>query len=75
LDRIFACNQRGCCASSKGGKGGKGDCGCDGKGAKGGMSAPAGSVEPPAPPAPVVDPSAFLQSQRRVMHASTNLVR
>jgi hypothetical protein len=39
------------------------------------MKAPAGSVEPPAPPAPVVDPSAFLQSQRRVMHASTNLVR
>jgi hypothetical protein len=28
-----------------------------------------------APPAPVVDPSAFLPTQRRVVHASASLVR
>jgi hypothetical protein len=29
----------------------------------------------PMPPAPVVDPSAYLPTQRRVVHASTSLVR
>jgi hypothetical protein len=29
----------------------------------------------PMPPAPVVDPSAFIPTQRRVVHASTSLVR
>jgi len=49
-------------------------CGCDGHAApaaKAGVEAPA-----PQPPAPVVDPSAFHQNtQRRVVQASTSLVR
>ena len=60
LDRLFACNSCG-----KGGKGGKGD-----KGDKAGPSA-AGEVETPMPPAPVVDPSAFLQTRRPVIQATS----
>ncbi|MCU0873824.1 MAG: hypothetical protein MUE50_15925, partial [Pirellulaceae bacterium] len=64
LERIFA--RRNCC-ESKGGKDGKG---CDdGKGDE--KAADGDKVEPtadaPVPPAPVVDPSAFLKSQRRVI--------
>jgi hypothetical protein len=29
----------------------------------------------PMPPAPVVDPSAYVPAQRRVVHASTTLIR
>lgn len=72
LDSIFACHKRGCCqkAVSK--------CGCDkGKGGKGDdkVPAPAEAGEAPMPPAPVVDPSAFLHTQRRVTPASATLVR
>jgi hypothetical protein len=70
LERIFSCNQLGSCKSSKGGKG---DC-CDGKGDKGDKSVDV-NADAPVPPAPVVDPSAYLNSQRRVVHASTSLVR
>jgi hypothetical protein len=46
-------------------------CGCDaGKGAAVGS----GDMVP-MPPAPVVDPSAYIPTQRRVVHASTSLVR
>ena len=34
-----------------------------------------GADAAPIPPAPVVDPSAFLPTQRRVVHASASLVR
>jgi hypothetical protein len=34
-----------------------------------------GGDAPPMPPAPVVDPSAFVPSQRRVVHASTGSLR
>src|SRR5947208_12240238 len=47
-------------------------CGCDGTGK--GASAGSGDVVP-MPPAPVVDPSAYIPTQRRVVHASTSLVR
>ena len=47
-------------------------CGCDGMGK--GASAGSGDVVP-MPPAPVVDPSAYIPTQRRVVHASTSLVR
>ena len=71
LERIFA--RRNCC-ESKGGKDGKGG---DGKGDD--KAVDGDKVEPtadaPVPPAPVVDPSAFLKSQRRVITASTSLVR
>jgi len=71
LERIFAC-RRSCC-DSKCGKDGKG---CD----KGDDKAPEAEKTPatadaPVPPAPVVDPSAFLKSQRRVITASATLVR
>jgi len=71
LERIFAC-RRSCC-DSKCGKDGKG---CD----KGDDKAPEAEKSPatadaPVPPAPVVDPSAFLKSQRRVITASATLVR
>lgn len=80
LDRIFACNKRCCkpkcchnacdtCAAAAP------SCGCEG----GHGVAPAPAVEggdaPPMPPAPVVDPSAFVPSQRRVVHASTGSLR
>ncbi len=72
LDRIFSRRQKGSCKS--GGKGcGKG---CDDKCDKG-MDKNVDVMEEdvPVPPAPVVDPSAFLKSQRRVIQASTTLVR
>src|SRR5438105_66113 len=47
-------------------------CGCDGVGK--GASAGSGDVVP-MPPAPVVDPSAYIPTQRRVVQASTSLVR
>ena len=47
-------------------------CGCDAAGGKAESSA---EVTPPTPPAPVVDPSALLPSQRRVVHASLNTIR
>ena len=47
-------------------------CGCDAAGDKAESSA---EVTPPTPPAPVVDPSALLPSQRRVVHASLNTIR
>src|SRR6478672_12990501 len=47
-------------------------CGCDGYSK--GASAGSGDVVP-MPPAPVVDPSAYIPTQRRVVQASTSLVR
>ena len=47
-------------------------CGCDAAGDKAESSA---EVAPATPPAPVVDPSAMIRSQRRVVHASLNTVR
>jgi hypothetical protein len=47
-------------------------CGCDAAGKKAESSA---EVTPATPPAPVVDPSALLPSQRRVVHASLNTIR
>jgi hypothetical protein len=71
LDRIFACRQMGC-KSSKG-KGGKG---CDdGKDMGIDKGVEVMEEDVPVPPAPVVDQSAFLRSQQRVIHASTTLVR
>lgn len=65
LERIFA--RRHACCDSKCGKDGKGGHKAD------------DSIEPAAddavPPAPVVDPSAFLKSQRQVITASATLVR
>ena len=47
-------------------------CGCDAPVGK--VPAAAGDVAP-MPPAPVVDPSAFIPTQRRVVQASNSLVR
>src|SRR5436305_1648787 len=47
-------------------------CGCDGVGK--GASVGNGDMVP-MPPAPVVDPSAYIPTQRRVVQASTSLVR
>ncbi len=70
LDRIFVCRKSCCnsgCSSCEAKCGAEVGCGC---------GAPAAALESDGdmPPAPVVDPSAFLPSQRRVIHAST-LVR
>jgi len=74
LDRLFSCNSS-CkpkCAS-----------GCS-KGCAAAPTCGSNSAAPAeakqgndsiAPPAPVVDPSAFLPTQRRVVHASASLVR
>lgn len=71
LDRIFACNKR--CCKPKCGCEAAPSCGCE----AGGKVVPAveGTDAPPMPPAPVVDPSAFVPSQRRVVHASTGSLR
>ncbi len=76
LDRLFACHKR-CCkpsCNSGCGCGAAPSCGCDG-----GSAAPAAPAmdgdAPPMPPAPVVDPSAFVPAQRRVVHASTRSIR
>jgi hypothetical protein len=70
LERIFACRTHPCHDGK--GKGGK----CDGK--DGGFpkttTAEGYGDEVPMPPAPVVDPSAFRQSPRSVVQASTTLV-
>jgi hypothetical protein len=76
LDRIFSCHKRCCnsgCNSGCGCAAAAPGCGCDG----GAAPAPAmdGGDAPPMPPAPVVDPSAFVPSQRRVVHASTGSLR
>jgi hypothetical protein len=47
-------------------------CGCDYAGGKAGV---VGGDVAPMPPAPVVDPSAFIPTQRRVVQASSSLVR
>ena len=47
-------------------------CGCDGPAGK---AAVGGGEVAPMPPAPVVDPSAFIPTQRRVVQASNSLVR
>jgi hypothetical protein len=42
----------------------------------GGKAAPSPAADSvPPPPAPVVDPSAYIPTQRRVVQASTSLVR
>ena len=46
-------------------------CGCD----FGGKAGVVGGDVAPMPPAPVVDPSAFIPTQRRVVQASNSLVR
>ena len=79
LDRIFS---RSCC-SGKGAKGGcdskgsdKCGCGSSQKDDKAGDVIKAeASDDAPVPPAPVVDASAFMQSQQRILQASTTLVR
>lgn len=76
LDRIFACKKR-CCKPACDSCAVAGpSCGCEG-GVSHGVPAPAleGGDAPPMPPAPVVDPSAFVPSQRRVVHASTGSLR
>jgi hypothetical protein len=91
LDRLFSghgcgCNKCGCNSCSKGCgcaaaapscaapscAAATPACGCDAP-AKGAAVGDGGAV--PMPPAPVVDPSAFIPTQRRVVHASTSLVR
>ena len=87
LERIFGCRKSCCdsgcnacdsCTVSCGCDAGC-DAGCTMGGAGGGKGAPApameGSEMAPMPPAPVVDPSAYLPAKRRVVHASTTLVR
>lgn len=81
LERIFSCNRKSCCKSSccDSCTSGCNGCsvGCTTMG--GGKAAPAPAMEgdemAPMPPAPVVDPSAYLPAKRRVVHASTTLVR
>jgi hypothetical protein len=79
LDRIFVCNKRCCkpkccnngCDTCNGCAAAAPSCGYDA-----GAPAPAAHGDmPPMPPAPVVDPSAFVPSQRRVVHASTGSLR
>ncbi|MCA9153134.1 MAG: hypothetical protein KDA38_00040 [Planctomycetales bacterium] len=67
------CAANGCCDNGCTGNGCAPACGCE----HGAAPAPAvgGDDMAPMPPAPVVDPSAYLSSQRRVIQASTNLVR
>ncbi len=77
LDRLFArrsCCAPSCCTVSCGCDAG---CGCSVGIDKGGAPAPAfdDSEMAPMPPAPVVDPSAYVPAKRRVVHASTTLVR
>lgn len=64
LDRIFACNRckPSCCQPT---------CGCEVS--HGGEAAP--DMDHDMPPAPVVDPSAYVPAQRRVVHASSTSVR
>ncbi len=74
LERIFSCNRcnKGCGDKGCGAKAGCGaepTCGC------GAPAAAEGGEMAPMPPAPVVDPSAYVPAQRRVVHASTTLVR
>ena len=71
LDRIFAhkprCCKKSCC-----------DDGCSGCAAapySGEEAAPEAADAAPMPPAPVVDPSAFVPGQQRVLRVSSNLVR
>jgi hypothetical protein len=83
LDRIFVCHKR-CCKSKCGcdngcNNGCTAGCGCAAAAPSCGYDAapaPAANGDmPPMPPAPVVDPSAFVPSQRRVVHASTGSLR
>jgi hypothetical protein len=63
LERIFSCH-RGCnngCGSKCGGCGAEPACG---------VTVMESNEMPPMPPAPVVDPSAYVPVQRRVVHAS-----
>jgi hypothetical protein len=87
LDRLFACKSCGCgngcgkgcgcaaaapsCAAPSCAAAAPA-CGCDAA-AKGAHAGHPDMV--PMPPAPVVDPSAYIPTQRRVVHASTSLVR
>jgi hypothetical protein len=88
LDRLFCCNK--CCNTCNKGCGCAAPscaapscaapscaapapaCGCDAP-AKGAAVGSPDAV--PMPPAPVVDPSAYIPTQRRVVHATTSLVR
>jgi hypothetical protein len=87
LERIFCCHR--CCEDSCGCNDGCHKHGCNDCGAKGcgveptcgcgaepacGASSGEGEMAP-MPPAPVVDPSAYIPAQRRVVHASAILVR
>jgi hypothetical protein len=79
LDHILSlghgCDDKACDgkkADDKCGAERKKKCGCDAAGGKAESSA---EVTPATPPAPVVDPSALLPSQRRVVHASLNTIR
>ena len=71
LDRIFSCNRcnKGC--ADKGCDTKAASCGCGAKAAGCGCGAGGekskGEDMAPVPPAPVVDPTAFIQSQRRVV--------
>ncbi len=71
LDRIFSCHK---CKSNHG----CGSCGSDGGCAScggHGHSHSDGGDAAPLPPAPVADPSAFVPTQRRVVHARASLIR
>ena len=82
LDRLMSCNScnsckkcdsgchKGCAAPSCGAP--APTCGCNGGAAQAEVKT---GTDIPAPPAPVVDPSAFVPTQRRVVQASASLVR
>ena len=87
LDRLFSCHKccntgcgKGCAAPSCAAPSCAApscaapapSCGCDAAG-KGAAAGDGNMV--PMPPAPVVDPSAYIPTQRRVVQASTSLVR
>ena len=72
LDALFSCRKKRCCDNDHAKK--KSSCGCGGTVIMDGKGGNAKSVEgdmAPMPPAPVVDPSAFLPRQRRVINVSS----
>lgn len=81
LDLLFGGLNKGCCDTACDAYAGA-SCGCTSGGAYSvpSSTAPAAPIEvqaddAPMPPAPVVDPSAYLNTKRRVIQASTRYVR
>ena len=70
LDLLFKCKSKGCDEVSCDAISACG-CGAAPAAAPAAPAAPAASEAAPMPPAPVVDPSAYLQSKRRVIQASS----